>query len=319
MCSWSCCFDLFWGALIFYRTILGAGPLLTLSVAAEAGHGCCMGLDPSPPTTTVPDRLRRRIGSAQNYCHKRPLCRAPQGQHILVGTPDRAFGNNEPMFSFIPHLKTAWLPWFTTAASSSPVKLSPGSQPTLASPFSKGLDTKWTSKCKGFSKKCSFHVRSKILPQSMTAPRPLLSILSVPQRERGCATAPSRSSNVTTAALSPSKNCWVTARTARYNAEPQRGLSVHHGSASLTLQILMIRSSQPSKCRWREEQSAEHQRTGYPRAHSGQVLGEDPCPHLQHNTMVPNIQQDVLLWKTATGLRGPGVSFIRPYVYFTAY
>lgn len=35
--------------------------------------------------------------------------------------------------------------------------------------------------------------------------------------------------------------------------------------------------------------------------------------------MVPNIQQDVLLWKTATGLQGPGDSFIRPYVYFTAY
>lgn len=248
---------------------------------------------------------------------KTPLySKAPQGQHILVGRPDRAFGNNEPMFSFIPHLETAWLPWFTTAASSSPVKLSPGSQPTLASPFSKGLDTKWTSKCKGFSKKCSFHVRSKILPQSMTAPWPLLSILSVPQRERGCATALSRSSNGTTAAL---QQRWVTARTARYNAEPQRGLSVHHGSASLTLQILMIRSSQPSKCRWREEQSAEHQRAGYPRAHSGQVLGEDPCPHLQHNTMIPNIQQDVLLWKTATGLQGPGDSFIRPYVYFTAY
>lgn len=213
VCSWSCCFDLFGGTLIFYRTILGAGPLLALSVAAEAGHGCCGGLDPSPPTTIASDRLRRRIGGAQNYCHQRPLCIAPQGQHILVGRPDRAFGNNEPMFSFIPHLETAWLPWFTTVASSSPEKLSPGSQPTLASPFSKGLDTKWTSKCKGFSKKCSFHVRSKILPQSMTAPWPLLSILSVPQRERGCATALSRSSNGTTAMLSHSKNCTLQCRT----------------------------------------------------------------------------------------------------------
>lgn len=115
-----------------------------------------------------------------------------------------------------PYLETAWLPWFTTAASSSPVKLSPGGQPTLASPFSKGLDTKWTSKCKGFSKKCSFHVRSKILPQSMTAPWPLLSILSVPQRERGCAPAPSHGSNSATAALGHSKNRalqrWTTAR-----------------------------------------------------------------------------------------------------------
>lgn len=103
------------------------------------------------------------------------------------------------------------------------------------------------------------------------------------QYRKGIGVAPQRRATAATVL----QQRWVTARTARYSAEPQWGLSVHHGSASLTLQTLMIRSSQPSKCRWREEQSAEHQRTGYPRAHSGQVLGEDPCPHLQHNTHGP--------------------------------
>lgn len=69
---------------------------------------------------------------------------------------------------------------------------------------------------KDLAKKCSFLVRSKILPQSMTAPWPLLSILSVPQRERGCAPAPSHGSNSATAALGHSKNRalqrWTTAR-----------------------------------------------------------------------------------------------------------
>lgn len=67
-------------------------------------------MDPSPPTTMAPNKLRRCIGNTQNYCQYRPLCIAPQSQHILVGGPDREFGNNEPMFNFTPYLKTAWLP-----------------------------------------------------------------------------------------------------------------------------------------------------------------------------------------------------------------
>lgn len=96
------------------------------------------------------------------------------------------FGDNKSTFSFTPsYLGTAWLPWFTAAVSNSLVRWSQGTQPALASPFLERPDSKWTSKCKGISKKCSFRLRSKILPQSMTTFWAFLSILSVPWRKGG--------------------------------------------------------------------------------------------------------------------------------------
>lgn len=182
----------------------------------------------------VPNKLRRQRGGAQNYCQDRPLCIAPRSQHIL-DRPDRAFGNNEPKVSFTPHLETAWLPWFTTAASSSPVKLSQGAQATRASPFSVGLDTKWTSKCKGFRKKKS-----------------AVSMWEVKFSPK--AWQPSSFNPFSTAKEKGGGGRYTPQH---YSAEPQQG-TFNYGSPSLTLQILMIRSSQPSKCWWHEEQRRQN-------------------------------------------------------------
>lgn len=202
----------------------------------------------------------------------------------MLGVRLMGFGDNKSTLSFTPsHLGTARLPWFTTAKSKSPVRWSQGAQPALASPFVERPDSKWTLKCKGISKKCSFHLRSKILPQSMTTFWALLSILSGP-RKKGSQNTGSTTTLITPRVLSAP---WFTLY------DPQ---------------ILVVMHTQSSKC-WGMKCRVKNAR----RAHSA-MTPEKTHSQIQQETIVPNIQQNASLWKTAPGLQGHGDSFIRPYI-----
>lgn len=198
------------------------------------------------------------------------------------------FGDNKSTFSFTPsYLGTAWLPWFTIAMSNSLVRWSQGAQPALASSFLERPDSKWTSKCKDFSKKCSFHLRSKILPQSMTTFWAFLSILSVPWRKGGQNTGSTTILTTPRVVSAP----WFTLY------DPQ---------------ILMIMYTQSSKCWWVKCRVENARRL--PQGLQWPGPWRKPHSHLQQETIVPNVQQNVSLWKTAPGLQGLGDSFIRPYI-----
>lgn len=198
------------------------------------------------------------------------------------------FGDNKSTFSFTPsYLGTAWLPWFTIAMSNSLVRWSQGAQPALASSFLERPDSKWTSKCKDFSKKCSFHLRSKILPQSMTTFWAFLSILSVPWRKGGQNTGSTTILTTPRVVSAP----WFTLY------DPQ---------------ILVIMYTQSSKCWWVKCRVENARRL--PQGLQWPGPWRRPHSH-QQETIVPNVQQNVSLWKTAPGLQGLGDSFIRPYIF----
>lgn len=152
----------------------------------------------------------------------------------------------------------------------------------------KGLTVNGHQNAKIFSKKCSFHLRSKILPQSMTTFWAFLSILSVPWRKGGQNTGSTTILTTPRVVSAP----WFTLY------DPQ---------------ILVIMYTQSSKCWWVKCRVENARRL--PQGLQWPGPWRRPHSHLQQETIVPNVQQNVSLWKTAPGLQGLGDSFIRPYIF----
>lgn len=137
-------------------------------------------------------------------------------------------------------------------------------------------------------------MRSKILPQSMTT----LFFQSFQYRK-----GKGEGGEIYTTALQR----WATAGDFQLWVTLSNPTNTHDQVQS-AIKVLVTRGTE----------KAEHQKA-VPGPTVARSL-EKTHPHLQQDTIVPNIQQDVLLlWKTATGVQGPGDSFIRPYIDFIAY
>lgn len=144
-----------------------------------------------------------------------------------------------------------------------------------------------TKASKGFSKKCNFHLGSKVLPKRDTT---------------------------TTSPFNPfstSKGKGDERRTALSLWTKSRAV-IHCGSPFTALKYpLTCPVSYQSAGEWR---SMVGSGDALPQVNRDQGTQRRPRSHLQQETFDLSLQQDFWLWQMATDFQGPGNSFIRPCI-----